>query len=273
MALLAPPCSRPALELLEQVGLGRVGVTAADARRATGRPKPTVDRHLAELVDAGLVWRVRRNVYVTPRAGTYAQLSVEPSSYLRSVVLYDDGLDQMWGSDGRWAFACLGVHQALDLVLPDAMPVVRPVGEPSAMPEPWPDAAFLYGFDAVDVQPHRLTLPSDAPAGSKAMVREVPALVPEVALALLAASTDPRAVQAVRRAAPVVGADADTVLRWARRLFPREPPVRVVRPNTVVFPGWLAAWARTARRLHAGHYLEGAADEPLEEPRTPPGWT
>lgn len=254
LPILAP--SAPALQLLQAVGFGRTNLTLGEARRIAGSPKPTVDRHLRELVAAHLLWRVRRDLYVTPRRATFALLAVEPSSYLRSLLLFGDGLDQLFAASGAaWAFACLGVHQALDLVIPHALPVLRPAAKPPWLPDPWPDAAFLHAFQDTDVTTHTLHLPSGSKDDDR-LARRIPVLRPEAALALLAASTDPRIVQATRSAAARLGIEPHAVLARARELSPQEPPVHALRPNTVVFPSWLARFASTARKLHALHYLE-----------------
>lgn len=248
--------SRAALELLEAIGHARPHFDFADVLRATKRPRTTLVRLLNELVSLDLVVRLRRDDYATPRRSTHALLLVEPNAYYRSLLATDDVL-RLRG-ERRHAYACLPVRHALDFELPQALVVIPPGPDlKSARPLfPYALRAAVAGASEIPVQ-----FPSDERESEAAFERTFAALSPRHALALLAATAEPRLVRAVRSAAPRFGLHAKDVLEESRRFVLEEPPVRTLRRNTLVLPRWLHEFATSASKVHARRFLQASASE------------
>lgn len=263
MPLLSPPftCSRPALELLDRLGYGKVGITFQKAKEVEGSPRTTVVRHLGELVDHHLMVRLRRDHYATPTKPTYALLLAEPNRYFRSLLLYDDVLRDVVGGLKRSPFACLPVRSALDVEIPQAVPVFKlDMDITGHVEELMTDLALHYNYEDDPVGEMEVAFPSDAADSPTAVRRAFPVLDPRTSLALFAATGDPRIVQGLEDAAVRLGLDASDVLDAALHLHPDEPPVRRLGPNTVVYPAWLQDYARTAGQVYRRQALRSAAD-------------
>lgn len=260
-------CSTPALDLYEKLKSGRVGATAEYARRIAGKPRRTVDRYLKELVEARLVLRLRRNFYVIPRSFTKALLLGESSSYHRNLLLYQDSLDDILGSVNSWAFACLAVRDVLDFEIPKALPVFKlnhDVLERYKEQGFFVGGAFHYNFDdAEDIEHRTVTFPSNAEEldndhehGLQPIRLQIPIVKPALALAMFASTSDPRIVNAVKKAAEHLGLSKGDVMNRAKRFHSEEAPLRTLYPNTLVLPDWLADFSGTARKMHSAEYLE-----------------
>lgn len=241
--------SRPALALVEKVGYGRASVSFGTFQKAAERPRTTVTRHLKQLTENRLLLRVRRGEYAIPDRSTFGQLLVEPSRYRRSVYLYANALEDR--EEAPWAFACLPVRSVYPMDLDRAIPVLHPDDrlKDSKRSRPYAEALwFAFDPEAVDL----LTVEND----EGAPLVEVPALPPEVSLSLLMASLDPRYMEAARKAAERLELSPETIARQAKHLSPASPPLKAIRPNTVVFPEWLAEFWETAKTQHARHALD-----------------
>ena len=236
-------------------GRRRIPADAADA--GPQRPRATLLRHLKALADHDLILHARRDDYATPHASTHALILSEPDAYHRSLLLYDDVLP-LRGAPPH-AFACLPVRHAIDFEIPLAVPVIPP--EPDLAKRlrgmPYRDA-LRHAVSSTHISLMTRRFPSDAANDPTAIERAFPVLDAATALALFAATADPRLTRACRDAAATLGTDADTVIRKARSFHPDEPPLSVLRPNTVIYPGWLQPLVRSAQRVHARRHVRGA---------------
>lgn len=257
-------CSRPALELLDRLPAGTVGLTFARIRQIADRPRTTVVRHLDQLTDAHLIARLRRDLYATPQDPTQRLLMIEPSAYHRSLLLFDHIIRDVVGALKTSPFACLPVRSILDVEIPQAVPVFK-LGHDitSRGSKLLTDHALHFNYDDETVVEEPVRFPSDAPVSEP---RRIPVLPVETCLALFAATADPRFVHAVRRAAGQLDLPVDPILHRARSLYPETPPVKTLRDNTIVFPDWLAEIAEAAETMHGrrailDHPRSGADDD------------
>lgn len=248
--------SRPALALVDAVGYGRTGLSFDDFQATARRPRTTLTRYLNQLTRSWLVLRVRQNEYAVPDRATFARLLIEPSAYVRSLLLYANVLEAH--RVRRWAFACLPIRRAFPVEIRQAIPVLRPDERltDSSRARPYAEALW-WAFDDADV--HWETFARDDQKGPPLTF---PVLKPRRSLALLTASLDPRFVQGAEEAARRLDLDFATIVQHARRLWPEHTPLKTIHPNTIVFPDWLESFWETAKTMHARHAL----DEYLPEP-------
>ena len=246
--------SRPALELLGALPVKDHTFSFAEVARIVRRPRTTLVRLLAELVAARLLLRTHRDRYLRPASEVSRWLMTETDAYLRSVYLFHSAY-QVSGRK-KYAFACLPVKSYLDFEIPQALPVfpADPKELRSARGVPNPEALrYSYSGDSVRLEdPKKLFSGGMSPPPGGQLL---PCLNPLVSLALMAATADPRLVRASSAAAPGLGVEVRTMIDLARSLHPERPPVRAVRPNTVVYPRWLAEFSLTAAQLHSRRSL------------------
>ena len=248
-------CPRPALELLQAVREAPDAFGFAWASERTRLPRTTLTRHLGDLVEHGLLARLRRDVYAAPAPATLALLLVEPDAYARSLLLHDDVLARR--SEGPWAFACLPVRRALPVEIPTVVPVLRL--QEAAREEGLRSPLFLYhDFDAAEVERAPRRFPTDAADAPAAVERTFPVLSARTCLALLATTGDPRMLEAVAAAGRKLGVPPAEVARAAKRLHLARGAAGADFPNTVVLPRWLQAMAETAQALQARKALGSA---------------
>lgn len=202
---------------------------------------------------ASLIVRLHKDLYVKPASPTHALLLVEKDAYARSLLLHADVLSWL---GAPFAFACLPVRKNLGFELTRALPVLD-----LEAPEP-----SLLRRDAVHMtlpkaKPSRQTLrfPTDAASEAHAVERAIPVLPPQLALAILAATADPRLVHACSAAAPKLGTTREAVLETAASFVVEDEPPKRPRPNSLVLPEWLMEAARGAQGLHAQRFLDSAA--------------
>ncbi len=250
---------RPALGLIDATGYGHPRVSLAAFCQAADRSKPTVKGYLRELTDHGLVLHAGYDDYAIPRRITFGQLLVEPSSYRRSLLLYQDILSLR--GERNWAFACLPIRRNLNVAINRAIPVLTPDERlKNRSHPPYPEVMwYRLSTNEVSEQP----VPSGEPDASQAGSRDtVPTLNPQIGLALLTATLDPRFVEASKQACAPLTIAYDQVLSQARRLYPESPPIKAIHPNTVVFPEWLRGFWETASRQHSMAVLDQPPGDP-----------
>lgn len=243
--------SRPALSLVDTLGYQKRSVSFEAFQRAARRPRTTVTRYLKQLTDAWLILRVRQGEYAIPERSTFGQLLLEPSSYRRSLLLYRDILHQR--GEGPLAVACLPIRDIFQMEIDRVIPVLPPddrLKDPARAP-PYAEVLW-YPFQAERVAETDL---SERWAVDR--LGTVPTLEPEISLALLTATLDPRYMTACKAAAERLGLAFPSVVKLAKHLSPQAPPLDAIRPNTVVFPGWLRGFWETAKTQHARHALDG----------------
>lgn len=253
--------SRPSLELLDRLPAANAHVTYRRIEQQSGKPKATLLRLVNELVGAFLLAKVRRDWYATPTQAAQAILLTEPSPYHRSLLLYDDVFPTV--GLASWAFACVPIRKALAFELPQAIPVLKldvdlldeTAGSEEAREKTWFPDTLRFTYDDSEVVAATVTFPSAAEPTAAMVQRQVRCLPPPRGLSLLASTSDPRIVSAVRTAAKRLGVPIRDVLAEARRYEPRRRPVRGMRPSTVVYPRWLQDIADTAGEVHTKAYL------------------
>lgn len=248
--------SRPALQLLEGLGFGRSQLSFENIERTASRPKATVARYIHELEASALLARLRRDAYATPWKTTALLIMHDSSPYYRSLLLWNDILPM--AGHHRYAFACLPVQRFLDFEFPRAVPVA-PLGGDLTKPAVRSSEIMRYSYSPKQVGAAELLFPRDASEESGAMVRSFPVLDPATALALFAATSDPRIVIAVRKAASRLGLRTQDVFDQALELRPERPPLPVLRQNTVVYPPWIEKFVASAHAAHAHEYVRTAA--------------
>ena len=241
-------CPHKALTLIPALLDGPDAFGFSWAAHRSGLTRTTLTRQLGELVDHGLLARLRRDVYAAPRRATLALLLVEPDAYARSLLLHADVLARR--SEGPWAFACLPVRRALPLEIPTVVPVLRlrEADREDGLRSP----LFLYhDFDPEEVESATRRFPTDAAEEPGAVERAFPVLSAKTCLALLATTGDPRMLEAVGRAAKALHVPPAKVADAARRLHPTRSVAGATFPNTVILPRWLEDMAESARALQA----------------------
>lgn len=241
--------SRPALALVDKVGYGESSVSFDRFREIADRPRTTVTRYLKQLTESWLILRVRQGEYAIPQRTRFGRLLVESNPYRRSALLYGDILESR--DESPWAFACVPIRSSYPMEIDRAIPVLVPDErlKDSSRSRPYAEAIW-YAFD-----PERTEMAEiETEAGDSAI--EVPVLSPELSLAILMASLDPRYMQAAGEAADRLGIPLESIAQQAKHLSPQSPPLKAIRPNTVVFPEWLEAFWETAKSQHARHALD-----------------
>lgn len=269
-------CSRPALELLSSLPAGKAYLDYAGLAGYSRLSRASNLRLANELVEAHLIARIRRDWYATATKSAQLLLLTEPNAYYRSLLLDDD----VFATTGMkaWAFACVGIRRALPFEIPRAIPVLRfdalpTVGpeEPARRPGPRPTLypeAMRFDFGPKDLTRENVAFPSTTETKEETIEsRPVPCIRPATALAMLAATADPRIVPAVGEAAPRLQLSFDAVMAEARRLQPRNAHAKAKRHNAIVFPRWLQPVSGTAREVHAQKYMREAAGERLARRR------
>lgn len=254
---------RPAVEILGRFGPGVREISLQDAVDAAGRPRSTVARWLGELVDHRVILRTKRDEYAIPSAPALALILSEPSEYARSLVADHDVLSALRMPH---AFACLPIRKALPFSLMEAAPVLnledRRVVDLDLGDFP---NAFRAHYSAREKRSDELLFPTSASREPEAIPRKFPALRPELALSLFAASADPRVVNAALAACVKMGIDPNIVKERASSFVVESPPFKG-RPyaNTIVLPRWLSRFHASATGALGRAYLERDAQPPQD---------
>ncbi len=241
--------SRPALTLIDEVGYGEPSVSFERFQKIAERPRTTVTRYLKQLTENWLILRIRQGEYAIPHRTRFGRLLVESSPYRRSLLLYADVLESR--DENPWAFACLPIRSSYPMAIDRAIPVLVPDGrlKDASRSRPYAEALW-YTFD------QDRTEVADMETGREDTPIEVPTLSPDLSLALLMASLGPRYMQAAREAAERLDLPLEPIAQKAKRLSPQSPPLKAIRPNTVVFPEWLEDFWETAKSQHARHAFD-----------------
>lgn len=236
---------RPALAALGSLGYGRPEVSFQDFQGAMGKPKSTVGRLLRELTSQSLILRIKYDTYAIPRRGTVERLLLEPSSYVRSLLVHVDAFTLR--KEPRWALACVPIRKAFSVEIDRAIPVLPPDERlTDRTGRPYPDVLW-HDFPRPKVQKVPLAAVTGREKDRLDGLQALPTLAPEVCLALLMSTLDPRIVEATKDAAHLLGLPLSLVVSTAKGLQPERPPLQTIHPNTIVFPEWLARFWETAQ--------------------------
>lgn len=224
-------------------------------------PPSTATRLLERLASASLVVKARRDEYLIPDPARRVLIMSEPSPYIRSVLAWK-GVERRLGK-GALAFACLPVRAALGVAIPEALPV---------LPLPGPSEGNLGEgrfpqITRMEVRGGRTKLlslrsPSSAPPGSEAFEVQVRGLMPGEALALLAATADPRILRELPAACQRLRIPQASVIERAGELSIALSPTRGLRSNSVILGTWLRAFATTGRAVQAKAAIDRLASPP-----------
>lgn len=236
---------RPALAMIESLGYARPEVSFQDFQDAIGKPKSTVSRLLRELTNQSLILRVKYDLYAIPRRSTVERLLLEPIPYVRSLLVHADvfGLRK----EPRWAVACVPIRRFLTVEIDRAIPVLPPDDRLiDRTGRPYPDVLW-YNFPRQKLQKAPLAEITGRAQDRLDGLTALPTLAPELGLALLMSTLDPRFVEATKEAASLLGIPLQLVVRHAKGLQPEVPPLKTIHPNTIVFPEWLERFWETSR--------------------------
>lgn len=255
--------ARPALELLASLGPGFRELSLAQAAELSGRPRSTIARWLADLVDERVILRIRRDEYAIPPRATQALLLNESSEYARSLLLHHEVLSNLRLPH---AFACLPVRRVLPLSLVEAAPVLN-LNDNRILDFDAADYpnAFRAHYAAPERRFEELRFPTAASQEPDAIPRKFPVLSAETSLALFAATADARVVNAALSAAMKLGIDAQVVKERAASYVVEAPPLKGAYPNTLVLPRWLSAFHASATSALGREFVGRKALPPRHE--------